>query len=223
MRFLSPLGCFQKQSCYAEKRQRITPMPDGQTITVLLRQFAGGDRQALDHLIPLVYAELRRIAAAQLRSERPDHTLQPTALVHEVYARMVGSDLPSFSDRSHFLGIAARLMRQILVDHARNRNAAKRDHGKQKLSIENAAGIPVQRPSILIAVDDALKTLEGTNPVMARLVELRYFGGLTAEESSVVMSLEVNQVRRQLRLAQAWLRRELDSSPADQDSSGASA
>jgi RNA polymerase sigma factor (TIGR02999 family) len=188
-------------------------MPNGQTITLLLRELAGGEKQAFDQLIPLVYAELRRIAEARLRSERPGHTFQPTDLVHEVYARMAGGEQLSFVDRAHFLGVAAHTMRKILIDHARVRNAAKRDHGKVKVSLEEAVLIPLQRPSAVIALDDALISLEKEDPLMARLIELRYFGGLTAEESSVVVKLEVPEVRRELRQAQAWLRRELERAP----------
>jgi RNA polymerase sigma factor (TIGR02999 family) len=185
-------------------------MANAQTITLLLRELAGGERQAFDQLIPLVYAELRRLADARLRNERPDHTLQPTALVHEVYARMVGQEQLSFNDRAHFLGVAAHTMRKILIDHARLRNAAKRDYGKQRLSLDAAGGISLERPSVIIALDDALNTLEQQDPLTARLIELRYFGGLTLEESSVAVNRPVSAVRRDLKLAEAWLRRELD-------------
>jgi RNA polymerase sigma factor (TIGR02999 family) len=191
----------------------VIAMPDARTITLLLRELADGEKQAFDRLLPLVYGELRRIAEAQLRSERPGHTLQPTALVHEVYVRMVGREQLSFNDRAHFLGVAAHTMRRVLIDHARIRNALKRDSGRQQVPIDQAGEIRVQRPSVLIAVGDALDTLEKQNPLMARLIELRYFGGLTAEESGVVVNLPPKDVRRELRLAQAWLRRELDAAP----------
>jgi RNA polymerase sigma factor (TIGR02999 family) len=187
-------------------------MPDTRSITPLLKELAGGERRAFDRLMPMVYAELRRIAEAQLMSERPGHTLQPTALVHEVYARMVGQEQLAFNDRSHFLGVAAHTMRKILIDHARIRNAAKRDHGREKIPISELGDLGLQRPSVLIALDDALTALGKQDALKARLIELRYFGGLTAEESSAVVKMDVSAVRRQLAMAQAWLRRELDKS-----------
>lgn len=185
-------------------------MPDAGTVTLLLREFAGGDQSALDRLIPLVYEELRRLAGGQLRRERPGHTLQPTALVHEVYARMVGQEQPGYRDRAHFLAIAAHAMRKILIDHARRYNAAKRGRGQAKAAIDEERDGCVERPSLLIALDDSLAALEAKNPLLARLIEMRYFGGLTAEESSAALNLETNDVRRRLRLAEAWLRREMD-------------
>jgi RNA polymerase sigma factor (TIGR02999 family) len=185
-------------------------MPDARTVTLLLRELDGGDQAALERLVPLVYEELRRIAEGQLRRERPGHTLQPTALVHEVYVRMVGQEHAGYHDRAHFLAIAAHAMRKILIDHARGRNAAKRGGGREKFAIDEERDGCVERPSILIALDDALAALAVKDPQLARLVEMRYFGGLTAEESSVVMNLEIKAVRRQLRLAEAWMQREMD-------------
>ena len=185
-------------------------MADAQTVTRLLREFAGGDKAAFDRLVPLVYDELRRIADGQLRRERPGHTLQPTALVHEVYARMVAQEQPDYHDRAHFLGIAAQVMRKILIDHARIKNAAKRGSGREKLPIDEARDACVERPDIMVELDDALTTLGNQDPRKARLVEMRYFGGLTAEESAEALDLEVGVVRRELRVAQAWLQRELD-------------
>jgi len=198
-------------------------MPSAQDVTLLLKELAGGERQALDRLIPLVYAELRRIAHAQLRTERADHTLQPTALVHELYFRMAGREQLSFNDRAHFLGVAAHTMRKILIDYARIRNAAKRDRGREKISIGEAGEIPFQRPSAVVTLDDALNALEQQDPLLARLIELRYFGGMTAEEASVVLELEVSEVRRELKLAHAWLRRELDVTPTTHGRSSSSA
>jgi len=185
-------------------------MADAQTVTRLLREFAGGDKAAFDRLVPLVYEELRRIADGQLRRERPGHTLQPTALVHEVYARMVDQEQPDYHDRAHFLGIASQVMRKILIDHARIKNAAKRGSGREKLPIDEARDACVERPDIMVELDDALTTLASQDPRKARLVEMRYFGGLTAEESAEALDLEVGVVRRELRVAQAWLQRELD-------------
>jgi RNA polymerase sigma factor (TIGR02999 family) len=185
-------------------------MSDTRTVTLLLRDLAGGDQGALDRLVPLVYEELRRIAEGQLRRERPGHTLQPTALVHEVYVRMVGQEDASYRDRAHFLAIAAHAMRKILIDHARGHNAAKRGGGLDHLAIDEERDGSGERPSILIALDDALAALAEKDPLLARLVEMRYFGGLTAEESGAALNLEINAVRRQLRLAEAWLQREMD-------------
>src|SRR5215472_10049490 len=180
-------------------------------VTILLRQFSSGDQQALDRLVPLVYAELRKLAASYLRNERLGHTLQPTALVHEVYVRLVKQDQPDYQSRCHFMGVAAQVMRQILIDHARTRNAAKRGSGAVKVSIEDSGDIPVDRPSMLLAVDDALRELARKDPAKARLIEMRFFGGLTAEESAEATGMPVAEVRRHLRVAQAWLQRELDS------------
>jgi RNA polymerase sigma factor (TIGR02999 family) len=198
-------------------------MTEPHTITMLLSNLARGERQAFDWLIPLVFAELRRIAGAQLRSERVDHTLQPTALVHEAYARMVGSEPVSFNGRAHFLAVAAQTMRRILIDHARMRGAAKRDHGREHVALDTAGDISLQRPALIIALDDALNTLQQRDPLMARLIELRFFGGLTAEESSGVVNREVGEVRRSLRLGQAWLRRELEGHSCAQGQSNSSA
>jgi RNA polymerase sigma factor (TIGR02999 family) len=185
-------------------------MSDPHTVTLLLRDVAGGDQSALDRLLPLVYRELRRIADGQLRRERPDHTLQPTALVHEVYLRMVGQEQAGYRDRAHFLAIASHAMRKILIDHAREHNAAKRGGGREKLAIDEERDGSVERPSVLIALDDALSALAVKDPLLAKLVEMRYFGGLTAEESGAALDMEIKAVRRQLRLAEAWLQREMN-------------
>lgn len=202
-----------REVCYAEGHG-VLQMPDARTVTLLLRQVAEGDQGALDRLLPLVYEELRRIAEGQLRRERPGHTLQPTALVHEVYLRMVGQEQAGYRDRAHFLAIAAHAMRKILIDHARGHNAAKRGGGREKFAIDEERDGSLERPSILIALDDALAGLAGKDPLLARLVEMRYFGGLTAEESSAALDLEINVVRRQLRLAEAWLQREMNQPAA---------
>jgi RNA polymerase sigma factor (TIGR02999 family) len=179
---------------------------------------AGGDQGALDRLVPLVYQELRRIAEGQLRRERPGHTMQPTALVHEVYVRMVGQEQAGYRDRAHFLAIAAHAMRKILIDHARAHNAVKRGGGQEKFAIDEERDGCAERPSLLIALDDALAALAVKDALLARLVEMRYFGGLTAEESSVALNLEIPIVRRQLRLAEAWLQREMGPSAQSSES-----
>jgi RNA polymerase sigma-70 factor (ECF subfamily) len=197
-------------------------MSQEESVTMFLRQFAGGDKQALDRLVPLVYSELRRLASGYLRGERPGHTLQATALVHEAYARLVQQDQPDYRSRAHFMGVAAQVMRQILIDHARTRNAAKRGSGEIKLSITQAGEIPVGRPSIMIAIDDALNELARKDAIKAKLIEMRFFGGLTAEESAEATGLPVTDVRRHLRVAQAWLQRELDRTGGPTEAKAAS-
>jgi RNA polymerase sigma-70 factor (ECF subfamily) len=190
-------------------------MPNAQTVTLLLRELAEGDQAALDRLIPLVYDELRRIARGQLRRERLGHTLQPTALVNEVYARMVGQEQPDYRDRVHFLAVAARAMRRILIDYARGHNAGKRGDGQAVLQLDEAQKVSAERPMLVVALDDAMQALEQQDALKARLIEMRFFGGLSAEESATVLNLNVLEVRRELRLAQAWLQREMDRSPGD--------
>jgi RNA polymerase sigma factor (TIGR02999 family) len=189
-----------------------SPSTQDQPITELLQEFASGDKGALDRLLPLIYPELRRLARSYMRNENPGHTLQATALVHEAYARLVKQDQPDYSNRAHFMGVAAQVMRQILIDHARSRDAGKRGGGLAKVSLELAAGVPDADPSMIIAVDAALQALARNDSLKARLVEMRFFGGMTAEESAEVLKLPVAEVRRHLRVGQAWLQRELDQS-----------
>jgi RNA polymerase sigma factor (TIGR02999 family) len=189
-------------------------MPE-ESLTELLRNFRDGDRTALDLLIPMVYTELRRLAANFLQRERSGHTLQPTALVHECYMRLLAQQPPEYQDRAHFYGIAAQVMRQILVDHARSHKAAKRGGGAENLPLDDVWCYSEERAAGLIQLDDALSSLERVDPRRARMVEMRYFGGLTAEESSEVLGVPAHQVYRELRLAQAWLQRELDRRPAE--------
>jgi len=178
-------------------------------VTELLVRWRKGDRQALDALIPLVYGELRRIAQHFLQREKPGHTLQSTALVHEAYVRMVGQNLPEWQSRAHFFGIAAQLMRQILVDHARARQAAKRGGDVFKLSLDESTAMPGQRDLDLIALDDALKSLTELDPQQSRIVELRYFAGLTIEDTSEVLGISPATVKRDWATARAWLQREM--------------
>lgn len=178
-------------------------------VTELLVRWRKGDRQALDALIPLVYEELRRIAQHFLQREKPGHTLQSTALVHEAYVRMVGQNLPEWQSRAHFFGIAAQLMRQILVDHARARQAAKRGGDVFKLSLDESTAMPEQRDLDLIALDDALKSLTELDPQQSRIVELRYFAGLTIEDTSEVLGISPATVKRDWATARAWLQREM--------------
>jgi RNA polymerase sigma factor (TIGR02999 family) len=178
-------------------------------ITSLISRSRDGDRSALDELVPLVYAELRRIAAGYLRQERPNHTLQPTALVNEVYLRLVGADHPDYLDRTHFLGVAAYLMRQVLTEHARRRQAAKRGSGLAPIALNEALDFSPERATTVIALDDALTALAAVDADQARLVELRFYAGMTAEEIATLTGISVHRVRYRLRTALAWLHREV--------------
>jgi len=182
------------------------------SITVLVHEYANGDKAALDRLLPLVYSELRRIAQKHLRDERPGHTLQPTALVHEMYGRLAVQAPPDVRDRIHFLSVAAHVMRQILIDHARTKYAQKRGGRQERVSIDEYPHLSIEKPAIMVQIDDALNQLSRHDPRKAKLIEMRFFGGLTAEESASVLELPVNTVRRELRVAQAWFQRELGRS-----------
>ncbi len=178
-------------------------------VTQLLAAWSDGDRAALDRLMPLVYAELRRLAHHYMSRERPGHTLQTTALVNEAYLRLVDQEKMRWENRAHFFGIAARLMRQILVDHARSRQAAKRGGGQYRLSLSTVDRI-ASRPDVnLLALDEALSRLEAIDPQKSRIVELRYFGGLGIEETAEVIGLSPATVKRDWSMARAWLRCEL--------------
>lgn len=173
-------------------------------ITALLSEWAAGNQQALNEVIPRVYTELRQLAAGYLRKERPDHTLEPTALVHEAYLRLASqSGAPCLRNRSQFFGIAARLMREILVDHARRRQASRR--AGHKVSLEEAISLPGGQSANLLVLDDALNALEELDPRKCKVIELRYFGGLSIEEIAEVLDLSAKTVSRDLRLAEAWL------------------
>ena len=189
-------------------------MPESaERVTRLLIDWSKGDKTALSELTPLVYAELRRLAATYLRQERPDHTLQPTALVHEAYIRLVSQSLPDWKNRSHFFGVAAQLMRQILVDYARQRGSAKRDGGL-KIPLSPMLAATNDRGAGLIALDDALNDLERVDPRKARIVELRFFAGLTVDETANVIDVSVATVHREVKLAETWLYRRLNPMPA---------
>lgn len=179
-------------------------------VTELLARWGGGDKDVLERLLPMVYAELHRMAAGYLRRERIDHTLQPTALINEAYLRLVGSSNVSWESRAHFFGIAARVMRRILVDHARQHQADKRGAAIEKVAID-AANEPgsKQEDVDLVALDAALSRLAELDPEQSKLVELRYFAGLTIEEAAQTMSLSVATARRRWTAAKAWLRREI--------------
>jgi len=184
-------------------------MPQKGQVTELLAAWRQGDERAAERLIPLVYDELRARAAAALRRERRTHTLTPTALVHEAYLRLVEGRPPDVEGRKHFLAIAARVMRRVLVDHARARNAAKRNQGKEALSLDEALTIGTTRGAALLRLDDALTALASFDPDKARLVELRYFAGLTIEETADILDTSPATVKREWALARAWLHREV--------------
>jgi RNA polymerase sigma factor (TIGR02999 family) len=178
-------------------------------ITQLLQDWRGGDRDALDALLPLVYKELHRLAHLQLRNERPDHTLQSAALVHEAYLRLVGVNPPQWESRTHFFAIAAQLMRQILVDYARRHVAAKRGGSVCKLSLQDAMITPKQQEIDVVALDDALQELAKIDARQSRVVELRFFAGLSLGEISEAMDMAPATVQRDWTVARAWLHREL--------------
>ena len=180
-------------------------------VTALLGAWNRGDRTALNQLLPLIYAELRQIAARQLRGERVDHTLQPTALVHEMYPRLVDQRQLDWHNRAHFFGVAAQVMRRILIDHARRHGASKRGNGVRCVSIDEATEAPAPNELPILALDHALERLEKVDRELARIVELRAFGGLTIEEAAHVLDVSPSTAKRDWRTARAWLTRELGS------------
>ena len=175
----------------------------------MLIEWREGDAAALDRLMPLVYAELRRLAQSYLNRERSDHTLQATDLVHEAYLRLVDKTHPRWRDRIHFFAVAAQLMRRILVDHARGVRSQKRGGEAVKLPLELLGDIAVQRADDMVALDDALKALEANDPRKGRIVELRFFGGLTIEETARFLGVSTATVITDTRTARAWLHSEL--------------
>jgi RNA polymerase sigma factor (TIGR02999 family) len=174
-------------------------------VTQVLRDLSDGDGEAPARLMPLVYKELRRLSQAYLQGERPDHTLQATALVHEAYIRLVDWKNVSWQNRAHFFAVAAQVMRRILVDHARERNAEKRGGGTTKLSLDEAISFAQEKEVDLVALDDALQTLALLDDGQSRIVELRFFGGLTIEETAEALRISPATVKREWTLAKAWL------------------
>jgi RNA polymerase sigma factor (TIGR02999 family) len=184
------------------------PEPSSQLVSELLDKWQAGDEESLRRLLPLVYKELRRLAHYYLRKERPDHTLQSTALVHEAYLRMMKQQPMQFKNRAHFFAVSAHLMREILVDYARQRKAAKRYDGP-KLSLEEGAVLAKMRGADLIALDDALNALAQIDPQQSRIVELRFFAGLSIEETAKVLGISPATVKREWATARIWLHREM--------------
>lgn len=182
-----------------------------QDVTQILKDWSEGDDDATARLMPLVYEELRRLARDYLRRERADHTLQATALVHEAYLRMVDDKDVTWQNRAHFYGVAARLMRRILVDHARAHNAAKRGGLEQKFSLDEARDLPTPAATDLIALDGALESFAKTYPRKSEVVELKFFGGLDANEIAEVLQVSEKTVLRDWNFAKLWLCRELKS------------
>jgi RNA polymerase sigma-70 factor, ECF subfamily len=189
-------------------------IPTRNDVTGLLRAWSGGDQTALDRLVPMVEAELRRLAHAYMRRERPNHTLQATALMNEAFIRLMDARTVGWQDRAHFVGIAARLMRRVLVDHARARGYQKRGGGAWKVSMTDVAADAGEASAVdLIALDRALERLTAVDERKSRVVELRYFGGLSVEETADVLHLSNDTIKRDWRLAKLWLLREIEGTP----------
>lgn len=185
-------------------------IPDGQ-VTVLLKAMRSGDQSAADKLLPLVYNELHRLAASYMHRERKDHTLQPTALINEAYLRLAREDV-EWQNHEHFIGVAANIMRRVLVDHARAHNAAMRGGGLVRVEIDDNIATAQERSSQVLLLDDALDKLEKLNPRQAKVVELRYFGGLSVEQIASVLKIAPRSVKRDWALARIWLFKEIQQS-----------
>src|SRR6202044_1659447 len=185
------------------------PADSSDQVTTLLQHWVRGDERALGDLVPLVYQELRRLAHYHMQSERSDHTLQSTALVNEAFLRLLGSEPVELQNRTHFIGIASRLMRQILVDYARSRQAGKREAGL-RIDIEALAELPIKGDAQLLVLDDALESLSQLDERQAKIVEMKFFGGLTAAEIAQVLGVSLTTVERDWAVARLWLRRQMD-------------
>lgn len=174
-------------------------------ITRILKSWSGGNREAVDDLMPLVYDELHKVAAQYLRRQRPDHTLQPTALVNEAYLKLIDITDVNWQDRAHFFAFASQTMRHILVDYARAQAREKRGGAAQKLSLDEAISYSKETEVDLLSLDEALRELEAIDEKQSKIVELRFFGGLTVEETAVVLHISPATVKREWRIAKAWL------------------
>jgi RNA polymerase sigma-70 factor, ECF subfamily len=182
--------------------------PDRQAVTQLLHQWSTGNKEALNQLMPFVYDQLHRLASSCLRSERPDHTLRATALVHEAYVRLIDAQV-AWEDRVHFFAVSARVLRRILVDHAKSRNRDKRGGEFQKIPLDEAVLVGPNQDRSILELDEALERLAGLDARKSELIELLFFGGLTYDEAAIALKISPATVHRELRLAKAWLHREL--------------
>jgi RNA polymerase sigma factor (TIGR02999 family) len=178
-------------------------------VTRFLQRWQDGDREALEAITPLVYRELRRIAASHLRRERSGHTLHPTELLHEAFLHLIQQQEQPWKNRAHFFGVAANLMRHILVDYARAKSSGKRGGGMQKVALDEAVSEAAPRPAQLIALDDALQELEKLDPRKGQIIELRFFGGMSIEETAEAAGISTSTVSREQRMAEAWLQRQM--------------
>lgn len=184
------------------------PSPAGK-VTELLLELSGGNRAVVDELIPFLYRELKRIAVAQLKLERPNHTLQVTALVHEAYLKLVDQRQVHWQNRAHFFGVAAQVMRRILLDYAKGRARGKRGGDVQKTSLDEALIVSYDRAYELVEIDEALQRLEALDQRQAKVVEMRFFGGLSVEETAEALGVSEPTVKREWAMARAWLHREI--------------
>jgi RNA polymerase sigma factor (TIGR02999 family) len=183
-----------------------SPVP----VTVLLQRWSDGNKEALDQLIPVVYGQLRKLAAYSLKSERPGHTLRATDLVHEAYLKLIGSEVP-WQNRAHFYAVAAKMLRNILVDHAKTKHRGKRGGGAEKVPLDEALVVSPEASSEVVNLDEALKRLAVNDERKSQVVELMFFGGMTHEEIAAVLNTSPKTVQRELRVAKAWLHRELSA------------
>lgn len=188
------------------------PMPERAPVTQLLRAWSGGNEDALTELLPLVDAELRRLAKAYMARERPGHTLQATALVNEAFIRLIDTGNVAWNDRAHFLGIAARLMRRVLIDHARARGMKKRGAGAYIATLDEDRAVSPAANIDVLALDIALDALSAIDERKSRVIEMRFFGGMTVEETAEVLQVSTDTVKRDWRMAKLWLLKELDGS-----------
>lgn len=186
-------------------------MESDHSVTNLLERWNSGDNEALDELMPLIYEQLRKMARRYMNQQNPGHTLQTTALIHEAYLRMFKQKEKHFENRAHFFGVAAQAMRHILVDYARSRQTEKRGGGARPISLDEAALVTDERAAELVAFDDALKELETLSKRQSRVVELRYFGGLSVEETAKVLNISADTVMRDWSMAKTWLHRALST------------
>lgn len=196
-------------------RESAIPMPSAHEITQLLQAWSAGDRQALDALTPLVYQQLHRTAQRYMALERPDHTLQPTALIDEVYVRLVDCDRVSWQDRNHFFAVCARLMRRILTDFARSRHYLKRGGDARKTTLDESLCVTAEPAAELVALDLALNGLAAVDKRKSDVVELRFFGGLSVNETADVLGVSGETVKRDWRLAKLWLLREMKAAKSN--------